>query len=254
MEIITYSKEIQTIHNEVRDASENVLKEAKNILKEHQEMAKEKAERLIKEGFKNSKEAKVLINLAKSAKTEGDNIDKIKYYQEKYPLYKFILKRDIENICEKYGLVYGEVELFKGFVPEINLKEIENFKIDFEDRQIMWGGRWGAKGKIGKMLSSFSERRQNILIQGRTLTIKEKVGKDKRYQWTRTKRYYFEPIQIIAPVGDMELTGKKIVKNQIVDIPPKDPVVLCPVRGGYLLVTAWGDEASDPIVMNPKLN
>ncbi|MBK8366268.1 MAG: hypothetical protein IPL10_02335 [Bacteroidetes bacterium] len=33
-----------------------------------------------------------------------------------------------------------------------------------------------------------------------------------------------------------------------------DPVVLQPVHYGFLIVTAWGDEASDDIVVNPKNN
>ena len=33
-----------------------------------------------------------------------------------------------------------------------------------------------------------------------------------------------------------------------------DPIVLAQVKGGYLIVTAWGTEASDPRVHNEKLN
>jgi len=33
-----------------------------------------------------------------------------------------------------------------------------------------------------------------------------------------------------------------------------DPVVLQPVKGGYLIITAWGDEASDELVVNQKFN
>ena len=33
-----------------------------------------------------------------------------------------------------------------------------------------------------------------------------------------------------------------------------DPIVLAKVQGGYLVVTAWGDEASDPDVHNENLN
>lgn len=40
--------------------------------------------------------------------------------------------------------------------------------------------------------------------------------------------------------------------EQAKEIP--DPVVLYPVREGYLIVTAWGDEASDPDVVNEVNN
>ena len=33
-----------------------------------------------------------------------------------------------------------------------------------------------------------------------------------------------------------------------------DPIVLFKVNGGYLIVTAWGDEANHDFVVNNKLN
>ncbi len=33
-----------------------------------------------------------------------------------------------------------------------------------------------------------------------------------------------------------------------------DPIVLCPVDGGYLIITAWGPEAFDPIISNALNN
>ena len=61
-------------------------------------------------------------------------------------------------------------------------------------------------------------------------------------------------LSICAPMKHMnvpsnyKLIGYKYVKEI------EDPVVLCRVRGGYLIVTAWGDEASDEIVVNPVNN
>jgi ABC-type molybdate transport system permease subunit len=51
-------------------------------------------------------------------------------------------------------------------------------------------------------------------------------------------------------ITGLELTeGYKLTKKFI-----PDPVVLQPVRGGFLLVTVWGDEASDELVVNNKFN
>jgi len=48
-------------------------------------------------------------------------------------------------------------------------------------------------------------------------------------------------------ISGLELKeGYKLERK--IEIP--DPVVLQPVKGGYLILTAWGDEASDPLVMN----
>jgi hypothetical protein len=59
--------------------------------------------------------------------------------------------------------------------------------------------------------------------------------------------------QICAPLKDMEIPkNKKLVGHKIINIP--DPVVLQPVRGGYLIVCAWGNESSDEMVVNQKMN
>ena len=62
-------------------------------------------------------------------------------------------------------------------------------------------------------------------------------------------------LQICAPVKDMDSTGLEVAegyKLQKKHIP--DPVVLQPVKNGYLILTAWGDEASDELVVNQKFN
>jgi hypothetical protein len=33
-----------------------------------------------------------------------------------------------------------------------------------------------------------------------------------------------------------------------------DPIVFYQVKGGYLIVTAWGDEARDEVILNPNTN
>jgi hypothetical protein len=59
-------------------------------------------------------------------------------------------------------------------------------------------------------------------------------------------------ISVLTPPDKVKLEyrerieGGRIVKD--------DPIVLQPVDGGYLVVTAWGDEASDPLVVNANRN
>jgi len=58
-------------------------------------------------------------------------------------------------------------------------------------------------------------------------------------------------LQICAPIKDMDTSGLEIIDGyKLIKKYIPDPVVLQPVRGGYLILTAWGDEASDPIVVN----
>ncbi len=58
-----------------------------------------------------------------------------------------------------------------------------------------------------------------------------------------------EPLKICAPLSQMEMTGYKLFGIHIVKEVP-DPIVLQPVNGGYLIVCAWGNEASDELVVN----
>ena len=100
-----------------------------------------KAERLAKLGFTSSKEVeeanKENIRLKE---LQRENLEKeslvraIEYFSFKYPHYKFITEDSVKKICEKYGLIYGEVQYYKGTVPDINLEHIEKFKITKEDK------------------------------------------------------------------------------------------------------------------------
>lgn len=47
-------------------------------------------------------------------------------------------------------------------------------------------------------------------------------------------------------IGELEIEPK----NQV-DL---DPIVLCRTKHGYLIITAWGDEANDELVLNETLN
>ena len=53
-------------------------------------------------------------------------------------------------------------------------------------------------------------------------------------------------------LGLLKKVGNMFHLVKTVNIP--DPVVLQPVCGGYLIVCAWGDEASDEIVVNQQMN
>ena len=71
------------------------------------------------------------------------------------------------------------------------------------------------------------------------------------------------PLEIAAPVKDFSMDGMKIDggaggSRRISKIEVPDPIVLKPVffnnQKHYLIVTAWGLEAADEMVMNPVHN
>jgi len=61
-------------------------------------------------------------------------------------------------------------------------------------------------------------------------------------------------LKICAPIADMDTTQMRITDGYKMEVVIPDPVVLQPVKGGYFIVTAWGDEASDEIVVNSIQN
>jgi len=97
----------------------------------------------------------------------------------------------------------------------------------------------------GKNFSNYTE------YEGKSINL---VGGTKRWgEYSKFERFNGKlTLKICAPLKDMDTTGKELRDYKLVNHP--DPVVLQPVKGGYLIVTAWGDESKDELVVNEKLN
>lgn len=231
-----YPKEVLEIHHEFEIASEKLLESDYEIINSQPIVNTSKVERLKLFGFNQVKEVKESVKVIEATKLFKEQIELVQYYKQNYPFNKFITEEQVKEICHKYNLVCGDVERFRGFVPNKNLKEIESFKINDED--------------CLKKISSISTYG---LDKG---TIYDDKG-EKAFRWTNifNKIENKIPLQICAPVKDMDISGLELVegyKLQKQHIP--DPIVLQPVKGGYLIITAWGDEASDPLVVNENFN
>jgi uncharacterized protein YktA (UPF0223 family) len=109
METVT----VKQIHNEFDTASDALYYKAVRSTANRIE----KSERLKKLGFISSSEI---------VKPEEESLPV--YYRKEYPFLRFITKEQLENICEKYGLIYAEAKYYTGDIPEKNLQEIENAK------------------------------------------------------------------------------------------------------------------------------
>lgn len=59
---------------------------------------------------------------------------------------------------------------------------------------------------------------------------------------------------IIATRDQLNMKSARVQGHKLVDIIKEDPIVLQPVKEGYLIVSAWGVEASDKEVQNSKFN
>ena len=59
---------------------------------------------------------------------------------------------------------------------------------------------------------------------------------------------------IIATKDQLNMKNTRVQGHKLVDIVKEDPIVLQPVKNGYLIVSAWGVEASDKEVQNSRFN
>ena len=226
-----YPQIVQEIHNEFNTAADKLLKEANITLETTRIDNENKIKLLNKFGFRQVsevKEAEKKSDLINISKEQSELINK---YKLNYPLNKFITEKQVKAICRKYNLICGEVSKYKGFVPEKNLLEISNFK-GIKEEDITYYEHSG-KGK-----KEISKDEYDSYYSSYSMFVNYVKG---------------DVLSICAPVKDMDTRGMKIVDGyKLQNIP--DPVVLHPIKGGYLILTAWGDEASDPNVVNEILN
>jgi hypothetical protein len=238
----SYPAIVDEIHNEFYTAGENILNEATSLLKELEQKDLAKGERLASLGFSKTREAVVAIESKNKIANTKEIADLVVYYQHNYPNNKFITEKQVEQICKKYSLVFGEISMYKGFVPENKLKLIEDFKVNSNDIGVV-KAFYSSDPYVSCFfdLKNVSKWRINDFNNG------EPIIHDNWYYKKDIK------LKIVAPLKDMEIPkGQELVGYKIQNIP--DPVVLQPVNGGYLIVCAWGDEASDEIVVNQTMN
>lgn len=271
-----YSTEIEQIHHEFETAADRLLEQANLTLEEAAKADVVKVSRLQKLGFKQVQQVTETVPLIQKAELSKEQIELLNYYRREYPLNKFIVESQVQEICHKYNLVCGDVSRYKGFVPEKNLREIEKFKLKTKEAQALNIKAY----KNGSFIGTFTAQSYEVKRSGGYYHIFFPHWKnDDVYAFQQSSKELAEKgefygsdsydmlglqdlgfltvqiegkiLQICAPVKDMDISGLelengyKLTKNHI-----PDPVVLQPVKGGYLILTAWGDEASDPIVRN----
>lgn len=240
---------IKEIHDTFFTEVNRLLESAKiaNSLETSKNELIEKSERLKNLGFvmaREVKEASEEIRRLEKLRVDNDNkkelIEAINYFTFKYPHYKFITEESVKLICEKYNLVYGQVKNYIGDIPDENLAYMEAFQIEEVDNFYV---KWYDNDDDYRIISLDEYERLKDPSTTRFISsYRISVGK--------------VPLEIVAPGKDfIEHTVKnyKVSKIEVLD-----PVVLKPVlyknKKYYLIVTAWGLEASDNMVMNPKHN
>lgn len=273
--IQTEKELIAEIHDSFYTEVEKLLNLANtpNLLDTKKQELIDKTKRLKALGFTNTKEAiEGNLEIKRLGILQNENEQKkelkraILYFSQKYPNYKFITEESIHTICGKYGLIMGDSNQYIGTIPDVNLKHMEDFSISDEDQvyYIKSEERYGSRtNKIVKNYIS-SEQIYQTFINNQT-------SEDKNY-----RNYYYDNINdvinlrayrkdinkevftIVAPLKDFNIKDHEMINNKLVQIVEKDPVVLCSVmyenKKYSLIVTAWGLEASDELVLNSKHN
>jgi len=236
--------ELKTIPTKTfREVHEELENESLFLHKNHNiKDFKHKADFLSSIGFTNSIATKIYSAIAENSRV-------IQEYKTKYfGVYKFILKPQLERVCEKYNLYVRDTKYFLGDIPEKNIKDIMNFKIYIDDLPIDEEYKYMIIGQLQAQVRThsimFERNPPMVTIQDfakfqlsgliEIASIKS-LFSDKAFEKSNDRI-----------IGELEIEPK----NQV-DL---DPIVLCRTKHGYLIITAWGDEANDELVLNETLN
>jgi hypothetical protein len=212
--------------------------------------------------------AKIHDNEIAALKKAKEEFDQILYYRNKYPFLKFITDDQLNGICRKYNLVYSQVSNYIGEVPDKNLKEIEDARIDkwdfVEETYIV-------RMKDDQMIKTRVIGRGRYLAENRGVYpfsgLAEESGFKYPYSYTDkrcTEDDSKKGLFIAADKSLFKLKGleksksgfgffNKLKTKEVVYINP-DPIVFRYVKGGVLVISKWGEEANDPTLTVPELN
>lgn len=259
-----YPPIVKEIHNHFYTAADKLILENDTNKQKSESKEIKKGKSLADLGFKKAQQVKEAVEVSEKVKLSEEGIKKLNEYKIKYPGYKFITEPQVEEICKKYGLVLGDVGKYTGFVPDKNRKEILNFpglkKEHIFDCEIV-SNRGQIVGYVKKkeILNNYVKNRVEEgsdafveLSSGPTV-----VGGERKWgQFSKIRLTESKGLMICAPLKDMDMEGMVIEEGYKMKKVKKliDPVVLQRVPEGYLILTAWGPEASDPNVVNEMYN
>lgn len=139
------------------------------------------------------------------------NAQLVQHYKERYPQYPFLTRDILNRICKKYGLIFGPASIFVGTIPATCIQQIKEGEDAIHlEDHRMLSGDWGLE------------------------PIKD--------------------IKLVGPPDSFKKDGMEVVNYELVEHREnelqQDPIALYPVKGGYLVLAAWGPEASIPEIQN----
>jgi len=273
------------IHADFYGAEERLYIDAIGLKQRSVSEQRKKAVRLEAIGFNRAKPVQDIRDHQTKAGMSEAMIEAIDYYRVYYPQNKFITDDEVIKLCNKYGLLLGDAGNYIGDMPEKNLNDIEAFKLRDEEKvekrkyptgymdafdrlqyfdmssnaqpaiptiplqYIHWNPR-----RTGESIRQLAEHRRQIEAASR-LYMRYPADEKEKIKAQEKVELEARPYMICAPSQDFHTRGYELRQGARL---VWDPVVLQPVDRngikGYLIVTAWGDEASDPIVVNEISN
>ena len=256
----TVTAVIEEIHNAFDIAADQALAEANRILSQKsdpEEIAL--GEKLVKAGFTNVPLAAKVAEKIKADEEAKKRANVVRIYQGAYPQYKFIFLDQVVSICEKYGLVMGTADQYKGDIPKKNINEILAFDVLSEDKyfhtsyiSLLMGVNEDLMRNIRRNARSYfrSEKELRSMFD-------EKIETDNDIIWgggTSGVSYRKVPFFICAPRNDMGADEYTNQEGVFLTKEYPDPIVLHYVQDGFLVVSKWGIEGDDPALTNEKMN
>lgn len=223
------AKEIQM---EMLSAQEALIKEANEVLEAAKRNAKYD-DRLEAMGFVGSADA--LREKQRRAKELDDLRD---MYSFEYPRLKFIPDSVMGDVCRKYGLAVGHVSRYTGEVPEWALAQIEANKhhIGTETKQFRSMRSFGIWNESS--LPGWVDPRSGSVVYSE-----------------ECPTYQMSNLYIAAPIKDMAIrSNERVGANGEIITMSLDPIVSLKVKGGYIVLAAWGEEGQDTRVFNESNN
>jgi hypothetical protein len=159
-------------------------------------------------------------------------VEALQHYRDLYPQNPFVSSDDLQKIMEKYDLVMGWPEIFKSDIPEKNRAEIAAFKVH-------------------ESTKTTETQRGYLTTKPFTVIYDNHYGSSKEVYTTAN----YHSIVVVGKQADFDMEKRFIDRSRQISekheayYPPRpkfdarDPIVLQSVRYGYLVVTAWGEEA-----------
>lgn len=172
------------------------------------------------------------------------------YYAERYPLYRYISKKKLQEVCEKYNLYIAEIGKYTGDIPMTSLRAVADFKETGLRAEDWPYGTETDRRKLERLTKEYRATMNYSWWKRLSGAEKKKLKHEAqvpRYSWRRESG-----LHICANIKDLNMQVQDRIEGRF--IVKDDPIVVQPVNHGYLIITAWGPESFDEDVINPINN